>query len=179
MSIFARRAYHTHSRTHGNEFFTSAAYRQKQWTWPHVCLRLVRAFLRPETDVLQPFPSIPHPQALHQTTLSYRKKTFWLLLQGPSFSTAGVSEANAALKAKGVAEPCMHAKSATTTFPYTYPSATSLSLVSYISVIVLEVPCVVAAASHRVVLCPIPQQFWRQRLPRGVVHHQCNDHDFL
>lgn len=51
-----------------------------------------------------------------------------VLSKDPSFSTAGVSEAHAALEAEGVAKPCMHAKSATATFPYTYPSATSLSV---------------------------------------------------
>ncbi|CBN76976.1 expressed unknown protein [Ectocarpus siliculosus] len=48
-----------------------------------------------------------------------------VLSQGSSFSTSGVSDANAAARSADGGSP-LHAKSASATFPYTYPSPTTL-----------------------------------------------------
>ena len=52
------------------------------------------------------------------------------MAQGESFSTSGVSDANAAARVKGDGDTPLYAKSATATYPYTYPAASSLTLVS-------------------------------------------------
>ncbi|CAM9096770.1 unnamed protein product [Laminaria digitata] len=51
-----------------------------------------------------------------------------VLSKGESFSTSGVSDANAAVRVKGDGETCLHAKSATATYPYTYPATSTLKL---------------------------------------------------
>jgi len=50
-------------------------------------------------------------------------------VQGSSFSTSGVGDANAAARAAKDGSS-LHAKSASATFPYTYPAASTLQLVS-------------------------------------------------
>lgn len=50
--------------------------------------------------------------------------------QGEAFSTSGVSDANAAARAKGGGDSSLYAKSATATYPYTYPATSALTLVS-------------------------------------------------
>lgn len=50
--------------------------------------------------------------------------------QGSSFSTSGVSDAHAAARGSDDGASSLHAKSASATFPYTYPSEKTLQLVS-------------------------------------------------
>lgn len=60
-------------------------------------------------------------------------RCFFAREQGDSFSTAGVSEANAIAKAGGASGmSALNAKSATHTMPYTYPGTTALTKVGHV-----------------------------------------------
>lgn len=57
---------------------------------------------------------------------------FTVFVQGNSFSTSGVGDAHAAARA-AEGGSSLHAKSASATFPYTYPAASTLQLVSAVT----------------------------------------------